>query len=355
MSTITSTPSGNLAEMTEGDTTAMSDVMRPDAPDEQLVTLPFFLGRRTARQFRRLFGSVLLLSLPLAVGSVGYQYTMQKLATQKLIAVSTISSDMRFVAKAADLFAHGDASAKDAMQQTARALGMALTRLQPHPILSQIMRVPEEQATHMGAISRLIADLQDDVLVIQNTEEEPTDTEVLRQSLQKDTAAYVENLYGIARLGMAGTHTAADAAEWEAVGAMASLGTRWLDGLRLRNQVNHVALQMPDALAAFAQHERALLQAVSGLKLQPAPGSTAAGQVATLMQSGRALSDTARKLRAATEALEKRRKWHTAWMPRPSTWTRSCALFLQHGTATAPTAARCSSWHCCRADLCSCL
>ena len=154
-----SSPNGNA--VTPGAAVApASDKPMGDAPGEQLVTLPFFLGKRTASQFRRLFSGVLLLSLPLTLGTLGQQYITQQAAIQKIAASSTMTSDMRYLAKAADLVLRGNTTVRDPMNQRANALGKALVRLELDPVLYRMVLVREEEAQRVGKIAQLIARAQ---------------------------------------------------------------------------------------------------------------------------------------------------------------------------------------------------
>jgi len=289
--------------MPDPSTSAKPTHATDDTPSEQLVSLPFFLGTRTARQFRRLFTGVLFLSLPIALGSLGHQVVTQQSTTQKIAASSTMTSDMRYLATAASLALQGKTPAKDQMQWRANTLRNALSRLQPDAILSRIVGVPQEQAIGTGKIAELIAGAQSDIAVVANTQDAPADASALLHALQKDTAAYAENLHNLVLLRGSGTRPPAEEAEWDAIAAMAMLSGRWVDSLHLTAQVPGVLQQMPDALAAFGQREHTLMLAMSGPRFTAASERTTGTQVGSLMQEGRALTEMARKLRAASEVL----------------------------------------------------
>ncbi len=289
--------------MPDPSTSAKSTHATDEAPSEQLVTLPFFLGTRTARQFHRLFTGVLFVSLPIALGTLGHQVVTQQSTIQKIAASSTMTSDMRYLATAADLALQGKTPAKDQMHLRANALRNALTRLQPDAILSRIVGVPQEQAIGIGKITELIAGAQSDIAVAANTQDAPADASALLHALQKDTAAYAQNLHNLALLRGSGTRPPAEEAEWDAIAAMAMLSSRWVDSLHLTAQEPGVLQQMPDALAAFGQREQTLMQATSGPRSTAASERTTGTQVGSLMQEGRALTAMAHKLRAATEVL----------------------------------------------------
>ena len=277
-------------------------------PVEHVVTLPFFLGQRTASQFRRLFAGVLLFSLPVAVGTIGYQSIASNSLAQKLVATSTMTSDMRYLAKAADLVLNGNAAAKDQLHQRADALDTAGAKLRQDSTLARILPVSEEQSNRMGRISKLIAGAQRDIGLVADSRDAPADASALLHALQNDTAAYAENLSAIARLKPTGPRPPAEQAEWDAVAAMAALSRRWVENLRIANQVQGVVAQMPDALAAFGQREQALAQATSGQGARATTEPPSAPLLATLMQNGRALSDMAQKLRAASGAIAQTRE-----------------------------------------------
>ncbi|NBX04575.1 MAG: methyl-accepting chemotaxis protein [Betaproteobacteria bacterium] len=277
-------------------------------PVEHVVTLPFFLGQRTASQFRRLFAGVLLFSLPVAVGTIGYQSIASNSLAQKLVATSTMTSDMRYLAKAADLVLNGNAAAKDQLHQRADALDTAGAKLRQDSTLARILPVSEEQSNRMGRISKLIAGAQRDIGLVADSRDAPADASALLHALQNDTAAYAENLSAIARLKPTGPRPPAEQAEWDAVAAMAALSRRWVENLRIANQVQGVVAQMPDALAAFGQREQALAQATSGQGARATTEPPSAPLLATLMQNGRALSDMAQKLQAASGAIAQTRE-----------------------------------------------
>jgi twitching motility protein PilJ len=268
-----------------------------------IVTLPFFLGQRTESQFRRLFAGVLLFSLPVAVGTMGYQSITSNSVAHKLVATSTMTSDMRYLAKAADLVLNGNAAAKDHLHQRADALDTAGGQLRQDSSLSRILPASEEQINRIGRISKLISGAQRDIGLVADSRDAPADASALLHALQNDTAAYLENLSAIARLKPTGPRTPAEQAEWDAVAAMAALSRLWVENLRIAGQVQGVVAQMPDALTAFGQHEQALAQATSGQIPPAATEPPAASPVASMMQNGRVLSDIAQKLRAASTAI----------------------------------------------------
>jgi len=297
-----SSPNGNA--VTPGAAVAAaSDKPIGDATGEQLVTLPFFLGKRTARQFRRLFSGVLLLSLPLTLGTLGQQYITQQAAIQKIAASSTMTSDMRYLAKAADLVLHGNATVRDPMNQRANALGKALVRLELDPVLYRMVLVREEEAQRVGKIAQLIARARSDTVLVAHTQDAPADASALLHALQKDTAAYAENLHNLTLLKGSGTRVPAEVAEWDAIAAMATLSSRWVNSLHLTAQVSGVLQQMPDALAGFALREHALVEAMASPRPAGASELMTGSQIATLMRNGRALSEMAQNLQAATDAM----------------------------------------------------
>ncbi len=272
-------------------------------PGEHVVTLPFFLGQRTAREFRRLFAGVMLFSLPVAVGTMGYQSIANNSVAQKLVASSTMTSDMRYLAKAAELVLNGNAAAKDQLHQRADALDTAGGRLRQDSTLSRLLPVSEDQINRIDRISKLIAGAQRDIGLVADSRDAPADASALLHALQNDTAAYAESLSALARLKVTGSRTPAEQAEWDAVAAMAALSARWVESLRAAHQVPRVITQMPDALAAFGQHEQGLTQAIAGQSLRATSEPPSASPVARLMQNGRALSEMAQKLQAASGAI----------------------------------------------------
>lgn len=94
-----------------------------DTGDDATITLPFFLGRRRPREFRRIFTSVLAFSLPLVIVSWGYQYLEERSVLPKIIASSTMAGDMQHLGRAAGLALEGGASALDQLSLRSQSLG----------------------------------------------------------------------------------------------------------------------------------------------------------------------------------------------------------------------------------------
>ena len=149
-----------------------ADTAQPeDTGDNALITLPFFLGRRTTREFRRLFMSVLAFSLPLVIAAWGYQYLEERSTLPKIVASSTMASDMWHLGRLVGPASQGSTTALDQLSQRSRSLSESLKVLQddePLPALWGESTIRAERTANIAALvqqAQLVAqrskDMQD--------------------------------------------------------------------------------------------------------------------------------------------------------------------------------------------------
>ena len=149
-----------------------ADTAQPeDTGDNALITLPFFLGRRTTREFRRLFTSVLAFSLPLVIAAWGYQYLEERSTLPKIVASSTMASDMWHLGRLVGPASQGSTTALDQLSQRSRSLSESLKVLQddePLPALWGEFTIRAERTANIAALvqqAQLVAqrskDMQD--------------------------------------------------------------------------------------------------------------------------------------------------------------------------------------------------
>ena len=149
-----------------------ADTAQPeDTGDNALITLPFFLGRRTTREFRRLFTSVLAFSLPLVIAAWGYQYLEERSTLPKIVASSTMASDMWHLGRLVGPASQGSTTALDQLSQRSRSLSESLKVLQddePLPALWGEFTIRAKRTANIAALvqqAQLVAqrskDMQD--------------------------------------------------------------------------------------------------------------------------------------------------------------------------------------------------
>ena len=149
-----------------------ADTAQPeDTGDNALITLPFFLVRRTTREFRRIFTSVLAFSLPLVIVSWGYQYLEERSTLPKIVASSTMASDMWHLGRLVGPASQGSTTALDQLSQRSRSLRESLKVLQddePLPALWGESTIRAERTANIAALvqqAQLVAqrskDMQD--------------------------------------------------------------------------------------------------------------------------------------------------------------------------------------------------
>ena len=147
-----------------------ADTAQPeDTGDNALITLPFFLGRRTTREFRRLFTSVLAFSLPLVIAAWGYQYLEERSTLPKIVASSTMASDMWHLGRLVGPASQGSTTALDQLSQRSRSLSESLKVLQddePLPALWGESTIRAERTANIAALvqqAQLVAERSKDM------------------------------------------------------------------------------------------------------------------------------------------------------------------------------------------------
>jgi twitching motility protein PilJ len=278
--------------MMAGASAASSPAQPAGGIDDHVIALPLFLGRRTARQFRRMFGGVLAISMPLALGLWAFDYLQEKNSTPRILASINLGHDVRVMAKAASQVLQGNTAQMDAVSQRAAALDPSLRAIQPDPVYARLFGVPAGEASTLTAISALAEQAR---LLARLTAQVPDDTRdqaTLLNSLQRRTERYAESLRAANLQKPTGGRSGAEQAAWDAMAAMATRSAQWARRLESAQEVDSVLQEMPQALDAFQQDAATL-----------APESSP--QVSALIQTALALRELVANLKAKRNAVAK--------------------------------------------------
>lgn len=154
--------------------------------DDTIITLPWFLGRRTTREFRRLFISVLAFSLPLVILAWGYRYVEERSLLPKIVVSSTMASDMWHLGILVGPASQGRTTAIDQLSQRSRSLSGSLRVLQEVDPLVQLWGESTIRAERTANIAALVEQAQRVVQRIKDTQDP--------ESLTLQMASYSERM-----------------------------------------------------------------------------------------------------------------------------------------------------------------
>jgi hypothetical protein len=234
-----------------------------DTSDDALITLPFFMGRRTARQFRRIFIGALALSLPMVLAISGYRYLEERSVLPKIIASSTMASDMRFLGRAAEVASQGNTTAMDQLSARSASLSESLRLLEADDSLPEwvgVAMVPKERIASIATLVRQAQMAGQSVALAQSKARE---TKQLADSIAEETTRFAQTLRTTAFFKPTVVLSDAETETWNSLENMAVLTKQWGQQLRSDNDVTKLVGQMLPRLAAFGQRESALAQALS--------------------------------------------------------------------------------------------
>ncbi len=267
-----------------------------DTGDDATITLPFFLGRRRPREFRRIFTSVLAFSLPLVIVSWGYQYLEERSVLPKIIASSTMAGDMQHLGRAAGLALEGGASALDQLSLRSQSLGESLSVLQADDPLSALWGESTIRTERTANIAALVRQAQLAAQRVTDTQGKPQTSRQLAQSLADDLSRYEEAFRATALFKPAGMLSPAELETWNALESMAALTTQW--GLQLRSGEDSAELVAPmlAELTALRQREAAVALALSNPRATVPQGLVPGAHADKLMQTAQSIEEKARAL-----------------------------------------------------------
>ena len=275
-----------------------------DTGDDATITLPFFLGRRRPREFRRIFTSVLAFSLPLVIVSWGYQYLEERSVLPKIIASSTMAGDMQHLGRAADRALKGSTTALDQLSRRSQSLGESLSVLRADDPLSALWGESTIRAEHTANIAALVQQAQLAARRVTDMQGKPQMPRQLAQSLADDLTRYAEALRTTALFKAAGVLSPAELETWNALESMATLTTQW--GLQLRSGKDSAELVAPmlAELTALRQREAAVALALSNPRAAVPQGLVPGAYAEKLMQTAQSIEEKARALSNGLDGIQ---------------------------------------------------
>ena len=261
-----------------------------DTSDDALITLPFFMGRRTARQFRRIFIGALALSLPMVLAISGYRYLEERSVLPKIIASSTMASDMRFLGRAAEVASQGNTTAMDQLSARSTSLGESLRLLEANDSLPEwvgVTAAPKERIASIAALVRRAQVAGQRVALAQSNARETTQ---LANSIAEETTRFAQTLRATAFFKPTVVLSDAETETWNSLENMAALTKQWGQQLRSDNDVAKLVGQMLPQFAAFGQRESALAQALANPRTNAPKDLPASARAAKLMKTARSIA-----------------------------------------------------------------
>ena len=261
-----------------------------DTSDDALITLPFFMGRRTARQFRRIFIGALALSLPMVLAISGYRYLEERSVLPKIIASSTMASDMRFLGRAAEVASQGNTTAMDQLSARSTSLGESLRLLEANDSLPEwvgVTAAPKERIASIAALVRRAQVAGQRVALAQSNARETTQ---LANSIAEETTRFAQTLRATAFFKPTVVLSDAETETWNSLETMAALTKQWGQQLRSDNDVAKLVGQMLPQFAAFGQRESALAQALANPRTNAPKDLPASARAAKLMKTARSIA-----------------------------------------------------------------
>jgi len=264
--------------------------------DDATITLPFFLGRRKTREFRRIFTSVLAFSLPLVMASWGYQYLEEQSVLPKIIASSTMAGDMQQLGRAAGLALQGGHSTLDQMTLRAQSLGESLSLLQADEPLFTLWGESTIRAERTANIAALVQQAQVAARRITDMQGKPQTSQQLALSLADELSRYAEALRATALFKAAAMPSPPELKTWNALESMATLTAQWSLQLRSGNTSAELVAPMTAELAALRQREAAVVLALSNPGAAVPQGVVPGAHAEKLMQTAQSIEEQARTL-----------------------------------------------------------
>ena len=288
---LASAPSGSAAQI--GD------------KDEQVIALPLFLGQRTARQFRWIFGSVLAITLPLALGLWIQEYLDEKNSAPRILASIGLVYDSHALEKATVQLLQGTSAETEDVSRRAITLEQSLRTMRPHPVYSHIFGVSREQSACLEAIAEVVSQAKGLAQLASQAPNARATQARLLGNLQQRTVRFTEALRAAMLRRPFGSRAVNDPLAWEAFATIATRSAQWAKRLETPQEIDGVLQEMPSALATFRQNAQALIPALA--KVDPhAPFEwVTSSQVAALMQTAQSLGELVQTAQMTQNALAK--------------------------------------------------
>ena len=264
-----------------------------NTPDDELITLPFFLGRRTIREFRRMFTGVLAFSLPLVIVTWGYQYVEERAILPKIIASSSIASDMHHLGRAANSGLQRSTTSPAQLALISKSLEESLTVLQGDEPLAALWGESSVREEHTANIAALVQQAQAAGQRIAQLQEKPRAVKQLTQSLAEEVSRYEDTLRTTALFRASGAPSPAELETWDALDAMAALTKQWGQQLRSGKDTAATVKQMRAELAAWRGRAPAVVLALSNPRTAMPKALIPSEHVEKLMQTARSIEELA--------------------------------------------------------------
>ena len=275
-----------------------------DTSDDAFITLPFFLGRRTAQQFRRIFIGALAFSLPMVLAISGYRYLEERSVLPKIIASSTMASDMRFLGRAAEVASQGNTTAMDQLSARSASLSESLRLLEADDSLPEWVGVAVVPKERIASIATLVRQAQMAGQSVALAQSKARETKQLADSIAEETTRFAQTLRTTAFFKPTGILSDTETETWNALENMAALTKQWAQQLRSNNEVAKLVGQILPQLAAFGQRESALALALANQRTTAPKDLLASARAAKLMQTARSIAVLAQDLQNRIEGLK---------------------------------------------------
>jgi len=284
----------------------LGHVKASDTSDDVFITLPFFLGRRTARAFRRIFTGALIFSLPIVIAIWGYRYVEERSVLPKIIASSTMASDMRYIGHIADLALQGRTLALDQLSLRSKSLQESLGVLQADDTAAALFGVTMAPKERLANIAALVQQAQLASQRIARTKDQAQSARQLALSIAEESTRFAQALRTLTVFKPAGAPTPAELETWTALENMAVLTKQWGQQLRSDADPDTAKLigQMLPQLIAFRQRESAVAQALSNRNSNAQKDLAAIARAAKLMQTAQSISDMAQGLQNSLDRMK---------------------------------------------------
>jgi twitching motility protein PilJ len=278
-----------------------------DTGDDAFITLPFFLGRRTARQFRRIFIGVLAFSLPMVLAISGYQYLEERSFLPKIIASSTMASDMRFLGRAAEVASQGNTTAMDQLSARSASLSESLRLLEADDSLPEWVGVAVVPKERIASIATLVRQAQMAGQRVALAQSNARETKQVANSTAEETTRFAQTLRTTAFFKPTGILSDAETEMWNAIENMAALTKQWGQQLRADNDVAKLVGQMLPQLAAFRQRESAVALALANQRTNAPKDMVASVRAAKLMETAQSIAVLAQDLQTRIDGMKELR------------------------------------------------
>jgi twitching motility protein PilJ len=208
----------------------------------------------------------------------------------KIIASSTMASDMRFLGRAAEVASQGNTTAMDQLSARSTSLGESLRLLEANDSLPEwvgVTAAPKERIASIAALVRRAQVAGQRVALAQSNARETTQ---LANSLAEETTRFAQTLRATAFFKPTVVLSDAETETWNSLETMAALTKQWGQQLRSDNDVAKLVGQMLPQFAAFGQRESALAQALANPRTNAPKDLPASARAAKLMKTARSIA-----------------------------------------------------------------